>query len=114
MRPAVLSPGSVNTEAGHLEGQGLVLRGAVVDHRLGHGELDIPRHIPDGYDGTATTIGILRLLGVLVTGPAPALAHQGWSGYDSAREMTLTGTSAAAGYEHRGGHEWGWGDVSAS
>ena len=29
-----------------------------------------------------------------------ALAHHGWSGYDSTREMTLTGTIREAGYEH--------------
>ena len=28
------------------------------------------------------------------------LAHHGWSGYDSTREMTLTGTIREAGYEH--------------
>jgi hypothetical protein len=28
-----------------------------------------------------------------------ALAHHGWSGYDSTREMTLTGTIREAGYE---------------
>ena len=30
----------------------------------------------------------------------PAAAHHGWSGYDSTKEMTLTGTIAEAGYEH--------------
>ena len=29
-----------------------------------------------------------------------ALAHHGWSGYDSTRELTLTGTIKEAGYEH--------------
>ena len=42
--------------------------------------------------------------GGLATGMAPALAHHGWSGYDSAREMTLTGTIAEAGYEHPHGY----------
>jgi hypothetical protein len=31
---------------------------------------------------------------------APALAHHGWSGYDSSKEMTLTGVIREAGYEH--------------
>jgi hypothetical protein len=29
-----------------------------------------------------------------------ALAHHGWSEYDSTRELTLTGTIQEAGYEH--------------
>ena len=28
----------------------------------------------------------------------PALAHHGWSGYDSTKELTLTGTIREAGY----------------
>ena len=32
--------------------------------------------------------------------PAGAIAHHGWSGYDSAKELRLTGTIAEAGYEH--------------
>ncbi len=31
---------------------------------------------------------------------APAAAHHGWSGYDSAKELTLTGPIKEAGYEH--------------
>lgn len=31
---------------------------------------------------------------------APSAAHHGWSGYDSSKEMTLTGTIREAGYEH--------------
>jgi hypothetical protein len=38
----------------------------------------------------------------LFTAPAPA--HHGWSGYDSGKEMTLTGTIRAAGYEHPHGY----------
>ena len=30
----------------------------------------------------------------------PALAHHGWSEYDSSKTLTLTGTIAQAGYEH--------------
>ena len=33
-----------------------------------------------------------------------ALAHHGWSEYDSAKPTTLTGTIRAAGYEHPHGH----------
>jgi len=33
-----------------------------------------------------------------------ALAHHGWSEYDSGRELTLTGTIKASGYEHPHGH----------
>jgi hypothetical protein len=29
-----------------------------------------------------------------------AAAHHGWSGYDSGKELTLTGTIQEAGYEH--------------
>jgi hypothetical protein len=32
--------------------------------------------------------------------PAAALAHHGWSGYDSDKALTLTGTIREAGYEH--------------
>lgn len=34
----------------------------------------------------------------------PVLAHHGWSEYDNSRELTLTGTIAASGYEHPHGH----------
>jgi hypothetical protein len=43
------------------------------------------------------------LLMLLVLGPAVALAHRGWSGYDSSKVLTLTGTIRAAGYEHSHG-----------
>ena len=46
----------------------------------------------------------LAIAAALATGlgaaAPPASAHHGWSGYDSAKEMTLTGTIAEAGYEH--------------
>lgn len=32
--------------------------------------------------------------------PPAAFAHHGWSGYDSDKELTLTGTIREAGYEH--------------
>ena len=34
----------------------------------------------------------------------PALAHHGWSEYDSSNELKLTGTVAESGYEHPHGH----------
>jgi hypothetical protein len=49
----------------------------------------------------------LRLLisAALLLAFAPAaLAHHGWSGYDSSKETTLTGTIRAAGYEHPHGY----------
>lgn len=36
--------------------------------------------------------------------PAAALAHHGWSEYDSTQLLTLTGTIEEAGYEHPHGH----------
>jgi hypothetical protein len=43
-------------------------------------------------------------LAVLVLAPAGALAHHGWSGYDSTRTLNLTGVIKEAGYEHPHGH----------
>jgi hypothetical protein len=40
----------------------------------------------------------------LVLAALPAVAHHGWSGYDSSKELTLTGVIAQAGYEHPHGH----------
>ena len=34
----------------------------------------------------------------------PALAHHGWSSYDSSKEMTLDGVITESGYEHPHGH----------
>jgi hypothetical protein len=39
------------------------------------------------------------LLTLLALAPAVALAHHGWSGYDSSKVLTLTGTIREAGYE---------------
>jgi hypothetical protein len=33
-----------------------------------------------------------------------AMGHHGWSGYDSSKEMTLTGTIKESGYEHPHGY----------
>ena len=35
---------------------------------------------------------------------ASALAHHGWSEYDAAKPLTLTGVIKASGYEHPHGH----------
>ncbi|MGH7353733.1 MAG: DUF6152 family protein [Candidatus Rokuibacteriota bacterium] len=42
----------------------------------------------------------LALATLLLFLPGAALAHHGWSGYDSEKELTLTGTIEVAGYEH--------------
>ena len=39
-----------------------------------------------------------------LTLPVPALAHHGWSEYDTGQTLTLTGTIKEAGYEHPHGH----------
>ncbi|MBK9116848.1 MAG: hypothetical protein IPM22_14785 [Betaproteobacteria bacterium] len=36
--------------------------------------------------------------------PVAALAHHGWSEYDSTQTLKLTGTVEASGYEHPHGH----------
>jgi len=48
----------------------------------------------------AVVVGIVALAAVA----APAAAHHGWSGYDSTKELTLTGTIKEAGNEHPHGH----------
>jgi hypothetical protein len=47
--------------------------------------------------------GLAGLL-LLAATAAPAAAHHGWSGYDSTKELTLTGTIKESGYEHPHGH----------
>ena len=42
-------------------------------------------------------------LGALALAATTAFAHHGWSGYDSGKELTLTGTIKEAGYEHSHG-----------
>jgi hypothetical protein len=51
-----------------------------------------------------SAIGAFLLIAVVAAGSAPAWAHHGWSGYDSGRAMTLTGTIAESGYEHPHGY----------
>ena len=40
----------------------------------------------------------------IAAGVRPADAHHGWSGYDSDKTLTLTGTIRESGYEHPHGH----------
>lgn len=41
---------------------------------------------------------------VVALAVVPALAHHGWSSYDSSKEMTLDGVIKESGYEHPHGH----------
>ncbi|HUP38422.1 MAG TPA: DUF6152 family protein [Candidatus Limnocylindria bacterium] len=43
-------------------------------------------------------------LALVALAAAPAAAHHGWSGYDSSKETTLTGTIRESGYEHPHGY----------
>ena len=52
---------------------------------------------------TRALTGTLGLLAALIL-PAAALAHHGWSEYDSAKAMTVTGIIKDSGYEHPHGH----------
>jgi hypothetical protein len=49
---------------------------------------------------TALVVALL----VFTASVAPVAAHHGWSGYDSTKELTLTGTIKESGYEHPHGH----------
>lgn len=53
-----------------------------------------------------TALATLTLLSALATLAVPpaAQAHHGWSEYDSAKVLTLTGTIRESGYEHPHGH----------
>lgn len=41
-----------------------------------------------------------RLLAVLLAAPIAALAHHGWSEYDSSKPLKLSGKVLESGYEH--------------
>jgi hypothetical protein len=41
-----------------------------------------------------------RLLAVVLAAPVVALAHHGWSEYDSSKPLKLTGKILESGYEH--------------
>jgi hypothetical protein len=43
-------------------------------------------------------------LAALLAAPAAALAHHGWSEYDSSKTLKLTGKVVESGYEHPHGH----------
>lgn len=45
-----------------------------------------------------------KLLTTLLAVPAAALAHHGWSEYDTSKSLKLTGKVLASGYEHPHGH----------
>ena len=47
-----------------------------------------------------STLTPAPLLTLLALAPAVALAHPGWSSYDSSKVLTLTGTIRETGYEH--------------
>jgi hypothetical protein len=47
-------------------------------------------------------LGAVAVLIAVLTGPGAA--HHGWSGYDSSKVMTLTGTIRESGYEHPHGY----------
>lgn len=49
-----------------------------------------------------TRIGIAAAIALVAV--APALAHHGWSSYDSSKELTLDGVIKESGYEHPHGH----------
>jgi hypothetical protein len=44
------------------------------------------------------------ILAAILAGPAPVLAHHGWSEYDSSKALKLTGKIVESGYEHPHGH----------
>jgi uncharacterized protein DUF6152 len=48
------------------------------------------------------TVMMTMALVMALTGTA--MGHHGWSGYDSSKEMTLTGTIKESGYEHPHGY----------
>ncbi len=45
-----------------------------------------------------------KVLGALLLVPAAALAHHGWSEYDSTKLLKLSGKIVEYGYEHPHGH----------
>jgi hypothetical protein len=47
---------------------------------------------------------VLAAAALLTAGAGAAGAHHGWSGYDSGKELKLTGTIKESGYEHPHGY----------
>jgi hypothetical protein len=50
----------------------------------------------------AVMLGLVAAL--VAAGPMLAVAHHGWSGYDSGKVLNLTGVIRESGYEHPHGH----------
>lgn len=50
--------------------------------------------------GRTARIGLL----ICIAAPAVAIAHHGWSEYDSTQPLVLSGKVVASGYEHPHGH----------
>jgi hypothetical protein len=46
------------------------------------------------------TLRLTLALALLAAAPAAALAHHGWSSYDSSQALDVTGTIKESGYEH--------------
>jgi hypothetical protein len=51
----------------------------------------------------ASALALAAALGLSI-GPGGALAHHGWSGYDSSQVLTLDGKITGSGYEHPHGY----------
>jgi hypothetical protein len=49
---------------------------------------------------TSRTVRLAVAGAGLLLGATTAAAHHGWSGYDSGKTLTLTGTIKESGYEH--------------
>lgn len=47
-----------------------------------------------------TTVGATVLAALALGSAGAALAHHGWSGYDSSQALTLVGVIRESGYEH--------------
>ena len=57
------------------------------------------------FDTAFASRGPRIVLALLIAAhPVAVLAHHGWSEYDSAQTLTLTGTIKESGYEHPHGH----------
>jgi hypothetical protein len=55
-----------------------------------------------GSTRMAVMLGLVAAL--VAAGPMLAVAHHGWSGYDSGKVLNLTGVIRESGYEHPHGH----------
>ena len=70
----------------------------------------VGRTAPEGWPPNAEEMPMrqLHIVWIALTAVAlaalPALAHHGWSSYDSSKEMTVDGVIKESGYEHPHGH----------